>query len=344
LGVGGRVIGGSVGGGRRHQRNADGRCGGEGRQGGGPPRPAGAGQLELLGGVVNGLGGDPGSGLVAVAGQISQHGVEASRTRRLPTVRELDLQATVGGPPQQLRVDLLDGADARYHQPVDPEGVGVGRCGDQAQPVSGGDGGLGGDGDGAGGEGAGVDLEGGGDLQLADPLDQADADRWPPPREDHGQPVRQIVWRPALRADLGGAVQRPARVGELLADPLGLVGTGQLLDQPQGAEYPRGHPGGGGEGAVLDIALAADPVHLGTAALQAPDARPVRGGPATVKQARGCQQPGAVAHAQQVGSPVAPTGDPLAQRCFLPAVGGGHGRDHDHVGSGAKPASTSSNE
>jgi hypothetical protein len=65
-----------------------------------------------------------------VAGQVSQHGVEASRTRRLPTVGELDLEATVGGPPQQLRVDLLDGADARYYQSVEPEGAGVGRCGD----------------------------------------------------------------------------------------------------------------------------------------------------------------------------------------------------------------------
>ena len=108
--------------------------------------------------------------------------------------------------------------------------------------MSGGDGGLGGDRDGAGREGAGVDLEGGGDLQLADPLDQADADRWPQPREDHSQQVRQIAWRPALGADLGGAVQRPARVGELLADPLRLAGPGQLLDQPQGAEHPEVTP------------------------------------------------------------------------------------------------------
>jgi len=138
-------------------------------------------------------------------------------------------------------------------------------------------------------------------------------------------------WRPALGADLGGAVQRPARVGELLADPLGLGCAGQLLDQPQGAEDPRGHPGGGGEGAVLDIALAADPAHLGAAALQATNARPVRGGPATIKQAAGGEQPGAVAHAQQVGSPVDPAADPLAQRYFLLAVWGSHGRDHEHV-------------
>jgi hypothetical protein len=174
-----------------------------GEQGGGPPRPAGAGQLELLGGVFDGLGGDPGGGLVAVAGQVTQHGVEAELARRLPTVGELDLQATVGGPPQQLWVDLLDAADARYHQPVDAEGAGVGRCRDQAQPVSGGDGGLGGEWDGAGRERAGVDLEQGGDLQLADPLDQADADDWAQPREDHSQQVRLLVWRPALRADLG---------------------------------------------------------------------------------------------------------------------------------------------
>src|SRR5918912_588187 len=74
------------GGGRRHQRNADGGGGGEGKQGGGPPRPAGAGQLELLGGVFDGLGGDPGGGLVAVAGQITQQRVEAEPARRLPTV------------------------------------------------------------------------------------------------------------------------------------------------------------------------------------------------------------------------------------------------------------------
>ena len=98
--------------------------------------------------------------------------------------------------------------------------------------MSGGDGGLGGDWDGAGRERAGVDLERGGDLQLADPLDQADPDRWPQPREGRGQQKRQITWCPSLRADLGGAVQRPARVGQLLADPLGLGGAGQLFDQP----------------------------------------------------------------------------------------------------------------
>src|SRR5829696_9464352 len=89
------------GGGRRRQRNGDGGGGGEGQQGGGPPRPAGAGQLELLGGVFDGLGGDPGGGLVAVAGQVSQHRVVAELARRLPTVGELDLQATGGGPSQQ---------------------------------------------------------------------------------------------------------------------------------------------------------------------------------------------------------------------------------------------------
>lgn len=202
--------------------------------------------------------------------------------------------------------------------------------------MAGGDGGLGGDWDGPGGERAGVDLEWGGDLQLADPLDQADADRWTPPREDHSQQECQIAWRPALHADLSGAVKRPTRVGERLADPLGLAGAGQLLDQPQGAEHSRGHPGGGGERAVLDVALAADPVDLGAAALKAPDARPVRGGPATVKQARGRQQPGAVAHAQQVRSPVGPAGDPVAQGCFLLAVWGDHGRDHDHLGLGCQ--------
>jgi hypothetical protein len=106
-----------------------------------------------------------------VAGQVSQHGVEAEPARRLRSVRELDVEATVGGPSQQLRVDLLDGADARHHQPVDPEGAGVGRSRDQAQPVAGGDGGFGGDRDGGGREGAGVDLKRGGDLQLADPFD-----------------------------------------------------------------------------------------------------------------------------------------------------------------------------
>src|SRR5215211_9416703 len=70
-------------------------------------------------------------------------------------------------------------------------------------PCRGGDGGLGGDRDGAGRERAGVDLEWGGDLQLADPLDQADADRWAQPREDHRQQVRQLVWRRSLHADLG---------------------------------------------------------------------------------------------------------------------------------------------
>jgi hypothetical protein len=109
------------------------------------------------------------------------------------------------------------------------------------------------------------------------------------------------VWRPALRADLGRAVQRPARVNELLADPLRLAGPGQLLDQPQGAEHPRGHPGGGGEGAVVDRALAADPAHQGAASLQAVNAGPVGGSPAAIKHARGHQQPGAVAHAQEVG-------------------------------------------
>jgi hypothetical protein len=108
--------------------------------------------------------------------------------------------------------------------------------------VSGGDGGLGGDRDGAGRERAGVDLERGGDLQLADPLDQADADRWAPPREDRRQQVRQIPWRPALGVDLGGAVRRPARVGELLADPLRLDGPGQLLDQPQAPNTPEVTP------------------------------------------------------------------------------------------------------
>src|SRR4030095_16292316 len=77
---------------------------------------------------------------------------------------QLDLQATVGGPAQQLRVDLLDSADARHHQPVHPEGAGVGRGREQAQPVAGGNGGLGADRDGPDGERAGVDLEWGGDL------------------------------------------------------------------------------------------------------------------------------------------------------------------------------------
>jgi hypothetical protein len=266
-----------------------------------------------------------------VAGQVSQHRVVAELARRLSTVGELDVQATVGGPPEQPRVDLLGGADAGHHQPVDPEGAGVGGRRDQAQPVTGGNGGGGGDGDGAGRERAGVDLEGGGDLQLPDPLDQADADRWPRPGEGRGQQQRQITWCPSLGRDLGGAVQRPARVGELLADPLGLAGPGQLLDQPQGAEHPRGHPGGGGQGAVLDIPLAAEPLHLRAAALQALDGRPVRGGPATIKQARGRQQPAAVAHAQSLRSPVAPAAEPLAQWRFLAAVGGSHGRDHDHV-------------
>src|SRR4029450_3815444 len=109
-------------------RDAEGGCGGEGQgeQGGGPPRPAGPGQLELLGGVFDGLGGDPGGGLVAVAGQVTQHGVVAELARRRPTVGEPDLQATGGGPSQQLGVDLLAGADARHHQSVDPEGAGGG--------------------------------------------------------------------------------------------------------------------------------------------------------------------------------------------------------------------------
>src|SRR3982751_3014438 len=105
----------SAGGGGRRP-NAVGGGGGEGQQGGGPPRPAGAGQLELLGGVLDGLGGDPGGGLVDVASQVTQHRVVAELARRLPTLGELDLQAAVGGPRQQPRVDLLDGADARHHQ------------------------------------------------------------------------------------------------------------------------------------------------------------------------------------------------------------------------------------
>src|SRR4029453_13957241 len=275
---GGRAAGGG------HQGNADGGGGGEGQQGGGPPRPAGPGQLELLGRVLDGLGGDPGGGLVSVAGRVGQHRVVAELARRLPTVGEFDLEATGGGPPQQLRVDLVGGVGAGHDQPVHLRGDRIGGGCDQAQPVPGGDGGGGGDRDRAGRERAGVDLEGGGDLQLADPLDQADADRWARPREGRRQQERQIAWCPSLGGDLGGAVERPARVGQLLADPLRLAGAGQLLDQPQGAEHPRGHPGGGGDGAGLDKALAADPVHLGTAALQAADGRPVRGGPATVKQ------------------------------------------------------------
>ena len=69
-----------------------------------------------------------------MAGQVAQHRVEAELARRLPTVRELDLQATVGGPPQQLGVDLLDGADASHHQPLDPEGAGVGGVATRRSP------------------------------------------------------------------------------------------------------------------------------------------------------------------------------------------------------------------
>ena len=61
----------------------------------------------------------------------------------------------------------------------------------------------------------------------------------------------------------------------------------ELLDQPQGAEHARGHPGGSGDLAVLDVALAAHPVHLRAAALQALEPRPVGGGPVAVEQARG---------------------------------------------------------
>ena len=92
-----------------------------------------------------------------------------------------------------------------------------------------------------------------------------------------------------LRWDAGGAIQRPARVGQLAAHPLRLGGAGELLDQPQGAEHARGHPGGGGDLAVLDVALAAHPVHLRAAALQALEPRPVGGGPVAVEQARGGQ-------------------------------------------------------
>jgi hypothetical protein len=125
--------------------------------------------------------------------------------------------------------------------------------------VSGGDGAVGGDRDGVGGEGARVELERGGDLQLADSLEQADADGRPPPWEGHGQQGGEIAWRPALLGDSGGAVEHPAGVGEFTADPLRLGRAGELFDQPQGAEHPRGDPGSGGDLVVLDIALAALP-------------------------------------------------------------------------------------
>src|SRR5512132_4705842 len=134
-----------AGGGHRQQRDGDGGGGGEGQQGGGAPRPAGAGQLELLGGVFDGLGGDPGGGLVAVAGQVSQHGVVAELARRLPTVGELDLQATVGGPREQVRGDLVAGVGGGHDEPVQIRCGRAGRGCDQAQPVSGSDGADGGD-------------------------------------------------------------------------------------------------------------------------------------------------------------------------------------------------------
>ena len=59
----------------------------------------------------------------------------------------------------------------------------------------------------------------------------------------------------------------------------------------------------------------------------------VRGGPATVKQAVAASSRPPL-HPQQVRSSVGPAGDPLAQGCFLLAVWGSHGRDHDHIGFG----------
>ena len=118
----------------------------------------------------------------------------------------------------------------------------------------------------------GVDLERGGDVDLAGAFDEPDAERRPAPWCEGGEEVGEVTWRRPLRGDAGGAVQRPARVGQLAAHPLRLGGAGELLDQPQGAEHARGHPGGGGDLAVLDVALAAHPVHLRAAALQAPDA------------------------------------------------------------------------
>jgi polar amino acid transport system substrate-binding protein len=50
------------------------------------------GQLELLGGVLDGLGGDLGSGPVGVGGQVPQHGVETELGVR-PFADELDLEA-----------------------------------------------------------------------------------------------------------------------------------------------------------------------------------------------------------------------------------------------------------
>ena len=106
--------------------------------------------------------------------------------------------------------------------------------------MSGGDNGLGGDRDGAGRERAGIDLERGGDLQLTDPLDQADTDRRAP-QEDHSQQVRQIAAAQRWARISVGPCKRPARVGEL-GRPAGPRRPGQLLDQPEGAEYPEVTP------------------------------------------------------------------------------------------------------
>ena len=70
-----------------------------------------------------------------MAGQVSQHRVVAELARRLPTVGELDLQATGGGPPQQLAVDLVGGVGAGHDQPVQVRCDRVGGGCDQAQPT-----------------------------------------------------------------------------------------------------------------------------------------------------------------------------------------------------------------
>src|SRR4029077_2646016 len=198
--------------------------------------------------------------------------------------------------------------------------------------------------------------------EFADALGQLDADRRPAPWCEGGEEVGEVTWRRVLGGDAGGAIQRPAWVGQLAAHPLRLGGAGELLDQPQGAEHARGHPGGSGDLAVLDIALAAHPVHLRAAALQALEPRPVGGGPVAVEQARGSQQPRPGTDAEQVRAPAGPAAAPRPQ----PRAGGAPGRpggpSHSRSGrsllpagettagitttsgSGAVPASTSPSE
>ena len=96
--------------------------------------------------------------------------------------------------------------------------------------MAGGDGAPGGDRHRAGGERGGVDLERRGDVELANALGQPDADRRPAPWREGGEEVGEVTWRRPLHWDAGGAIQRPAWVGQLVAHPLRLGSADELLD------------------------------------------------------------------------------------------------------------------